>query len=116
LFIPKPGGKLRPRCNFRLRTETTVTNDVPLQHIDDSVGMLHRKHALSARAVQLVVHTLCLDRQYLKNGGQHTLWSLRVQSDVFRLSQRLGHKANPILIEYHIQGLFKQVGDCLSGK
>jgi hypothetical protein len=52
LFVPKPNGKLRMCCDFRLLNKQTVKNKYPLPRIDDLLDVLHGKKVFSSLDLQ----------------------------------------------------------------
>jgi transposase InsO family protein len=52
LFVPKPNGKLRMCCDFRLLNKQTIKNKYPLPRIDDLLDVLHGKKVFSSLDLQ----------------------------------------------------------------
>jgi hypothetical protein len=52
LFVPKPNGKLRMCCDFRMLNKQTIKNKFPLPRIDDLLDVLHGKKVFSSLDLQ----------------------------------------------------------------
>jgi transposase InsO family protein len=52
LFVPKPNGKLRMCCDFRMLNKQTIKNKYPLPRIDDLLDILHGKKVYSSLDLQ----------------------------------------------------------------
>jgi RNase H-like domain found in reverse transcriptase/Reverse transcriptase (RNA-dependent DNA polymerase)/Integrase zinc binding domain/Chromo (CHRromatin Organisation MOdifier) domain len=52
LFVPKPNGKLRMCCDFRMLNKQTIKNKFPLPRIDDLLDLLHGKKVFSSLDLQ----------------------------------------------------------------
>jgi hypothetical protein len=52
LFVPKPNGKLRMCCDFRMLNRVTIKNKFPMPRIDDLLDVLHGKRVFSSLDLQ----------------------------------------------------------------
>jgi len=72
LFVPKPNGKLRMCCDFRLLNKQTIKNKYPLPRIDDLLDVLHGKKVFSSLDLQAGYWQIALRPEDMKKTAFNT--------------------------------------------
>jgi hypothetical protein len=72
LFVPKPNGKLRMCCDFRMLNKQTVKNKYPLPRIDDLLDVLHGKKVFSSLDLQSGYWQIALSPEDMKKSAFNT--------------------------------------------
>ena len=72
LFVPKPNGKLRMCCDFRMLNKATIKNKFPLPRIDDLLDVLHGKKVFSSLDLQSGYWQIALRPEDMKKTAFNT--------------------------------------------
>jgi hypothetical protein len=72
LFVPKPNGKLRMCCDFRMLNRATIKNKFPMPLIDDLLDVLHVKRVFSSLDLQSGYCQLAMSCAYTKTYAFNT--------------------------------------------
>jgi len=72
LFVPKPNGKLRMCCDFRMLNKVTIKNKFPLPRIDDLLDVLHGKKVFSSLDLQSGYWQIALKPEDMKKTAFNT--------------------------------------------
>jgi len=72
LFVPKPNGKLRMCCDFRMLNKQTIKNKYPLPRIDDLLDVLHGKKVFSSLDLQSGYWQIALSPEDMKKTAFNT--------------------------------------------
>jgi hypothetical protein len=72
LFVPKPNGKLRMCCDFRMLNRATIKNKFPMPRIDDLLDVLHGKIVFSSLDLQSGYWQIALSPEDMKKSVFNT--------------------------------------------
>jgi hypothetical protein len=72
LFVPKPNGKLRMCCDFRMLNRATIKNKFPMPRIDDLLDVLHGKRVFSSLDLQSGYWQIALSPEDMKKSAFNT--------------------------------------------